>query len=109
MNLFQYSFLFQIQEVLLVGRKEVPRELLLSLLHKVDLKLSHPLKESIFDAAREMIDDKKLSVEDTIYRMRPIKEYRREYCALNIIYFSCDDTEGKVESIYQEITSSWLI
>jgi hypothetical protein len=68
---------------------------------------THPLVPIVFNAACKMIKDQELPVEDVIEAMKKIAIHQNEYCALAILYFSCNDAEGKLEEVCETITSNW--
>lgn len=68
---------------------------------------SHPLLPSVCQAAEVMLEGKELPVESVLDLMSQFTGQRGQYNALNIVYFSCDDTEGKVEELYTKITEQW--
>ncbi len=40
-------------------------------------------------------------------QMNEIEKFPGQFAALSLIYFSCDDIEGKVDELNTEILSSW--
>jgi len=80
---------------------------LIDLLTLTSNKLNHPLKELIIDAADKMIREQDLEVDDVIWKMEIVEKYPGQYAALSILYFSCDDKEGKLEPIWDRIISEW--
>ncbi len=88
-------------------REGVNSEFLLELLTYTANKFEHPLKEIVLDTAKVMINGHELEVDESIRRMKIIKEYPSQYAALSIVYFSCDDKEGKLEPIWENILKDW--
>jgi len=80
----------------------------LELLQFVDEKFEHPLKILILDAAKKMICNLELSVEEAIERMSIVKNFPGQYHALGILYFSCNDINGEMEKVYYTILKSWF-
>ena len=81
--------------------------LMLSMLKHWQRHFTHPLVEVTLRAAKTMIEGRKLPVEESMGIMKIISAYPDQYNALAITYFSCDDTEGKVEKLYEEIIADW--
>jgi hypothetical protein len=67
----------------------------------------HPLAKSVIEAAKAIITDTHLSVDRVLELLSQVQPYRNMYSALNIIYFSCDDTQGLVDEKRQQIVNSW--
>lgn len=88
-------------------KANVSTSTLLDLLKSTSGKLTHPIKEMIVDVANKMIRDQGLKVDEVILKMREVQKYPKQFAALNILYFSCDDHEEKLESIWHEITREW--
>lgn len=64
--------------------------------------------EEINEVAEELILDRLLPVKKTITLMLKIKDKSRCLCALNILYFSCDDKDGDMEIVFKDIVSQWF-
>ena len=88
-------------------RGNVETSFLHELLSRTVLKLDHPLKNMVVDAASKMIDEQELDVDDVINKMGIIKTYPGQYSALSILYFSCDDKEEKLDPIWSAILALW--
>jgi hypothetical protein len=87
--------------------KHFNSDLLLSILNEINDRLNHPLKEIIFDTASKMVNKNDLSVDEAVHYLNRIENFRGQWNALNIIYFSCDDINGKLETRYNEIVENW--
>jgi hypothetical protein len=85
----------------------VATETLVDLLAITANQLNHPLKELIVDTADKMIRSQELTVEDVILKMQIVQKYPGQFAALSILYFSCDDKDGKMEPIWKNIISEW--
>lgn len=81
-------------------RQYVSEMLLLELLNVIDNKFEHPIKDMAFEAARSLIRKSEISVDDAIMKMEEIIKYPDVFSARNIVYFSCDDAEGKLEKYF---------
>ncbi|MCI1267838.1 MAG: hypothetical protein LKG19_14780 [Saprospiraceae bacterium] len=88
-------------------KRKVKSEYLLDLLAQTSKEFDHPLKEMILNVASQMIQGKTLPVEEVISKMEIVKEYHGQFCALNILYFSCDDINGKMEPLNENIRAKW--
>src|SRR5574337_331624 len=80
---------------------------LLDLLTLTGEKINHPLKKLIWDIAEKMINSRELTVEEAISGMKSVSEYPGQFAALSIVYFSCDDKDQKLESLWEEICQNW--
>jgi hypothetical protein len=67
----------------------------------------HPAAGMLADVATSMVGGRDLTVDDVIAKMKALSEYPRQYSALAIVYFACDDQEGKLEPIREEIRRTW--
>ncbi|GGX71665.1 hypothetical protein GCM10011309_22350 [Litorimonas cladophorae] len=67
----------------------------------------HLLSNEICDVAKSMINGKDLSVDQAITLLDKVAEFPDLGSALNIIYFSCDDKDGKIERHYNKIIERW--
>lgn len=88
-------------------RSNISCEALLDLLYLTAQKLNHPLKELIVEVAYKMIRRQEITTHDVKTKMEIVKKYPGQYAALSTLYFSCDDNEGKLESIWNNIISEW--
>ncbi len=86
---------------------EIPPELLLSIYEYWNSKYNHVLKEDVCRAALSMIQSKKISVEESARMMNEIRKFPGLYTALSIPYSACDDVDGKLNDLYNEITENW--
>lgn len=88
-------------------RPNVATETLLDLLTLTANKLNHPLKAIIVDTADKMIRRQELMVDDVLLKMQTVQKYSGQFAALSILYFSCDDKDGKLEPIWDNIINEW--
>ena len=88
-------------------RSTVSTETLLDLLTLTASKLNHPLKDLIVEAADKMIRRQELTVDNAILKMQTVQQYPGQFAALSILYFSCDDKEGKLEPFWDSIRNEW--
>jgi len=56
-----------------------------------------------------MLSGKELSVGRVLDLLEQFKTEAGQYCALSIVYFSCDDQEDKADNFYNEIIEHWKI
>ena len=63
--------------------------------------------EMMREVASSMILGRHMPVEEVIARMGILAEYPRLFPALEILYFSCDDVEERLEPLYDEIHKRW--
>jgi len=82
-------------------RQNVSEAFLLELLNVIDDRFRHPIKDLVFDVARILIRKGEISVDDAILKMEEIVRYPDAFSARSIVYFSCDDTEGKLEKYFE--------
>jgi hypothetical protein len=85
----------------------LPEEALINLLKNIDKKLEHPLRKLILETAQNIILQEELSIDETIANMELVREHPQQYAALSIIYFSVDDEDGKLENVWNSITTEW--
>lgn len=81
-------------------RQNASETFLLELLNVVDNKFEHPIKKLVFDVARILIKRGEISVHDAVSKMEEIVKHQDVFSARSIVYFSCDDTEGKLEKYF---------
>ncbi len=70
-------------------------------------KVNFPLAHEVSKVAYRMIDNDSISVVDAMETMNLVAQHKNQYSALAIVYFSCNDAEGKADSTYEAIVSSW--
>jgi hypothetical protein len=88
-------------------RENTPFLFLMDLLKTIDRKFEHPLKELVFKVAKRMIKQEETSVEETALNIEQVRPHVRQYAALNIIYYSCFDDEGKLNKAWDSIIREW--
>lgn len=104
------SMFFVIKELCRIPssvKDEVTTDFLSDLLSVAKRKFHHPIKEMVLDTASKMIHGKNLTVDDAVSRMESVKSYKGQFAALSIIYFSCDDKEERLDTIWDNIISGW--
>jgi hypothetical protein len=67
----------------------------------------HPAADMLKEVAASMILGHDLPVEDVMTRMEFLTKYTGLYAALAILYFACDDVEGRLEPIVAAIREPW--
>jgi len=70
---------------------------------------SHSLVPIVSKAAIALIEGRELSVADACETMAAVADYPGEYNALAVVYFSCDDVDGKVDELYERIIQRWAL
>ncbi|MGA2584952.1 MAG: hypothetical protein ABSG31_16895 [Tepidisphaeraceae bacterium] len=70
-------------------------------------QFSHPIVPIVSKAAIALIEGGDHSVAEASDAMIAVADYPGEYCALSILYFSCDDVGGKVDELYRGIIQRW--
>ena len=61
----------------------------------------------VLETARLKIQGKEISVKQATSNMQIVSQYHNQYAALNIMYFSCDDSEEQLESVWDEVINKW--
>jgi hypothetical protein len=100
---------FMILHEIVRAPEEISIELRENLYNKWLNGFSHKLLPAVSEAAKSMLSDKELSVGRAMELMGQFKTEAGQYCALSIVYFSCDDQEGKADDFYNEIIEHWEI
>lgn len=59
------------------------------------------------EAAESLLSGRELTVSRAIELMQQMESEKGQYCALGIIYFSCDDQDGKADDLYNQIIEQW--
>ncbi|WP_170763954.1 hypothetical protein [Ruegeria lacuscaerulensis] len=85
----------------------VAKETLSDLIDVWSERVDHPLARSVVPIARLMLEGTHLSVYEAEKAVRKIAPFEGQYSALNIAYFSCDDTDGSVETVIHEVRGRW--
>ncbi|RUU20295.1 hypothetical protein EOD10_07445 [Mesorhizobium sp. M7A.T.Ca.TU.009.01.3.2] len=76
----------------------------------VDFWLSefdHPMAPMTAECAISMIERRRLPVSEILVRMDSVSGYPGLLAALSILYFSCDDVEGRADARLNEIRAAW--
>lgn len=102
-----FSILEEVCRIPDSDRQNVSNEVLFEILSLTEEKINHPLKIIVLETAKKMISNQDLDVDDVLLNMKKIKEYPFQYAALSILYFSCNDEDEKLESVWYEITNHW--
>ncbi|MFV8784455.1 hypothetical protein ACNKU7_18720 [Microbulbifer sp. SA54] len=98
---------FMVLHEIVRAPNEVAQETKESLYHCWRNGFSHDLLDPVKEAAEALLANKFISVTRAIGLMCEIEKYINQYCALSIVYFSCDDTEGLADQKYNEIIEQW--
>ncbi|MEZ4973087.1 MAG: hypothetical protein R2820_07230 [Cyclobacteriaceae bacterium] len=80
---------------------------LTDLLEYTQDKFDHPIKDIVFDTSDKLIHKQELTVDEAIDRMEIVRMYQGQFAALSILYFSCDDIDGRLEPIWDDIIQGW--
>ncbi|MBA2613980.1 MAG: hypothetical protein H0U95_18600 [Bacteroidetes bacterium] len=85
----------------------VHEETLVNLLKHIDKKFEHPLRKMILEIAQDIIFEDEISFETAAANMESVRQYKNQYAALNILFFSTEDVDGKLEKLWDNITTEW--
>ena len=88
-------------------RTKISKEILFELLYLVERSFEHPLKTIIIETAKKMINNQLLDIDNVISVMNKIREFKGQYAALSILYFSCEDEEDKLKIFWNQIINEW--
>ncbi len=91
----------------IAGEEVVDDETLISLLKHIDKKFEHPLRKLMLETAQDIILQEKITVNGVLESMEMVRKYPQQYAALNILVFSTEDKNGKLEKLWNEITTEW--
>jgi len=100
---------FMVLHEIVRAPEEISLELRENLYKKWLNGFSHKLLPAVSEAAKSMLSGKELSVGRVLELLEQFKTETGQYCALSIVYFSCDDQEGKADDFYNEIIEHWKI
>ncbi len=79
-------------------KKTVSARFLLELIDIIDSKFEHPVKEMALTAARKMVINEELSVDEAIAGIVHVSRYPGVFHAWSIFYFSCNDSDGILDN-----------
>lgn len=77
------------------------------LLKTIDKKFEHPLKDLVFKIAKRMLQQEETPVEEAALNLERVRKYPMQYSAMNILYYSCFDDEGKLDQVWDSIIKEW--
>jgi hypothetical protein len=86
---------------------EVPSIVQLQILNEWKENFDHPVKELVVESAVKIINKKFITVQKAIKNLNKISKFSGNYNALSIVYFSCNDTDGQVDDLYNRIMKMW--
>ena len=75
------------------------------LLKYINNSFDHPLKETVLNLSRMLIEEQEISTEKIISVMNKISGFKDNYNALSIAYFASWSEE--IEEIYDDIKEQW--
>lgn len=87
--------------------KEVAAETQLQLIHEWESFFDHPVKDLVVESGRAIINGIDIPAQKAIECLNEISKFKGIYNALSIIYFSCDDADGQVGDVYDQIVEMW--
>ena len=87
--------------------EDVRREIRLQMLHEWEDHFDHPLKKLVVESGQAIIDGTYIPVEKAIKYLHQVAKFPGNYNALSIVCFSCDDTDGQVDEVYNQIIDVW--
>lgn len=80
----------------------------LRVLARLRQAFDHPLREPVLEVVELRIRGGDLPVRDALTLLRRIGAYPGQYCAMNIVYFACDqDSSGELDEECDEIRECW--
>lgn len=88
-------------------RENIPYLFLTGLLKTIDEKFDHPLKPLVLKIAGRMLKQEETTVEEAGKNLEQVRPYPGQYAAMNILYFSCFDDEGKLDKVWDSIIAEW--
>jgi hypothetical protein len=86
---------------------EVSPEIQLQMLSEWENSFDHPVKGLVVESGRAIINGTNIPVQKAIKYLNKISKFKGNYNALSIVYFSCDDSEGQVDDVYNQIIKMW--
>ena len=86
---------------------EVPEEIQLRILCEWENHFDHPVKDLVVESGRAIINGTNIPLGKAIKYLNEISKYKGNYNALSIVYFSCDDIDGQVDNVYNQIIKMW--
>ncbi len=98
---------FMVLHEIVRAPNKVAQETKESLYHYWCNGFSHDLLDPVKEAASALLANKFISVTRAIELMREIEKHVDQYCALSIVYFSCDDAEGQADQKYNQVIEQW--
>jgi dTDP-D-glucose 4,6-dehydratase len=84
---------------------DVSKQELLTILYVWRQENDHPLAQQTIEAAEAITTNNYLSVDRFLELLRQVQKHPNQYNALSIIYFACDDVQGKADKKYDEIVN----
>lgn len=75
--------------------------------HHLAKRFRHPLKAKLSKLIEQQIRGEPVTVAAAIKAMRLVSQYPGQYAALSICYTSCDDRDGKVDALDEQIRQEW--
>jgi hypothetical protein len=102
-----FSVTEEICRIPISKKDKVEISYLLDLLTYTRDKFDHPIKDIVFDTADKLIRGQELTVDEAIGRMETVKKHRGQFAAMSILYFSCDDIDGRLEPLWDSIMTEW--
>ncbi|WP_170515338.1 hypothetical protein [Ruegeria atlantica] len=85
----------------------VAKETLLDFIDVWSKKVDHPLARLVVPIARLMVEGNYLSGREAEKVAKSIAAFKGQYSALNIAYFSSDDTDESLETVIHEVRERW--
>jgi hypothetical protein len=67
----------------------------------------HPLRDRVLDVVAAQISGERLPLRGALALLREIATHRHQYCAMNIVYFACDDVDDQIEAGCARIRTLW--
>ena len=67
-------------------------------------RFDHSLVSVFLPLANAMIRRKIIPLKVALEAMKAVANYQNQYCALAVVYFSCNDVNSELETLYNQIT-----
>ncbi len=87
----------------------VSKEKLFEMVEYINKYFTHWLKNTIIEVVKTTIRGQDVECAKILTILNEFKKYPYNSMAINIVYFSCDDTDWKVDKKYNEIIEWWNI
>lgn len=77
------------------------------ILKHLERRFRHPLLTGLRNLVLIVMRGERVSVSTAAAAMRKVSRYPGQYNMLAICYFSCDDRDGRLDTLHEAIAASW--